>query len=135
MSKLSNICEELKVAIERAYDEGVTVPDAEKLAARTLLARLELADQIKSIDLDSKMRKNGVKSIRAAVYMEEISKHDKKPAEAFLDHAVNLNELVGIEEKGFSEAESERDRLKAYLGVFQDAHIYFRSIMKGTYEG
>jgi hypothetical protein len=134
-SKLSLICEELKLAIENAYNEGISIPDAEKLAARTLTARLELSDEIKSAALDSKMRRNGVKVVRANAYMDEITKHDKKPAEAFLENAVNLSPEVNEEENSYAEAEAELSRLIAYLDVFKDAHLYFRTIMKGSFEG
>lgn len=133
-SKLSLICEELKLAIESAYNEGISIPEAEKLAARTLTARLELSDEIKSAALDARMKKHGAKAVRAAVYMEELAKHEKKPAEAYMEHAVNLSEVVAAEETAFAEAEAELQCLDAYLRIFADAHIYFRAVMKGTFE-
>jgi hypothetical protein len=133
--KIDIVCAELKEAIERAYSEGVTIPDAEKLAARTLTIRLELSDEIKQVALDARMKKHGVKAVRADVYMEELCKHDKKPAESFLEHAVNLSEKVATEETSFAEAEAEYQKLMAYLDVFKDAHLYFRNIAKGTFEG
>lgn len=134
MSQLNAICEKLKVSIEQAYDQGVTMAEAEKLAALTLQARLMLSDSIKTADLDARMRKNGVKAVRANVYMDEITKHDKKPAEAFLENAVNLSALVLEEETAFAEAETERNRLESYLDIFKDAHVFFRQVCKGSFE-
>lgn len=132
--KLDIVCAELRQAIESAYEQGVTVPEAEKLAARTLTVRLELADEIKVTSLDAKMKRHGVKATRANAYMDEMAKHDKKPAEAFLENAVNLSEAVANEEMAHAEAEAEFQKLIAYLDVFKDAHLYFRNIAKGTFE-
>lgn len=135
MVNINALCEELKVAIEKAYSEGITIPDAERLAARTLIVRLGLADSIKSASIDSKMKKHGVKAIRGAVYMDIISKSDKKPTEAALEAQVNLDAIVGKEEEAYATAEADYYHLTAYLDVFKDAHIYFRGIAKGTFEG
>jgi hypothetical protein len=131
---LAKTVKDLKQEIVKAYEQGVTIVEAERLAALTLHARLLLSDEIKVIDLDAKMRRNGVKSVRANAYMEELSKHDKKPAEGFLENAVNLNQEVLNEEISFFEVESERNRLESYLDIFKDAHLYFRQICKGTFE-
>ena len=134
-NKLDLICEELKLSIKSAYEQGVSIPEAEKLAARTLTVRLELADEIKIFALDSRMKKHGVKAVRAKVYMDEISKNEKKPPEAYLENAVNLSEEVAGEEENYGLSETELHRLEAYLDVFKDAHIYFRTIAKGSFEG
>lgn len=131
---LDELCSELKSIIEKAYTEGVTVMESERLAALTLSTRLELADMIKVKDLDARMKKNGVKVVRANAYMNEITEHEKKPSEGYLDHAINQDPLVRAEEKQYAEAEVECDRLTTYNDVFKDAHIYFRSIAKGNYE-
>lgn len=132
--KLDILCAELKEAIDSAYSQGVTIPEAEKLAARTLTIRIELADELKSVSLDMKMKRHGVKAVRANVYMEELVKHEKKPAEAFLENAVNLAESVASEEMAHAEAEAEYQKLVAYLDIFKDAHLFFRNIAKGTFE-
>ena len=125
---------ELKATIDRVYNEGCTVLEAERLAAKTLSVRLEISDRIKEVDLDARMKKHGIKAIRAKEYMDELAKYDKKPAEGLLEHAVNLSELVGAAEGLYNNADTEVDRLKTYLGVFSDAHIFFRTIAKGSYE-
>jgi hypothetical protein len=124
---------ELEVIIHRAYAEGVTMQEAERLAARTLTVRLEISEQLKVADLDARMKKHGVKAVRAAAYLEEVAKHEKKPAEGMLDHVVNMQNSVAKEERIFAESEVERDLYQNYLEIFKDAHLYFRSIMKGTF--
>lgn len=126
--------QDLKEVIARAYKDGISIQEAERYAAHTLTARLEIADRLRTIDLDARMKKNGVKAVRGQAYLEEIGKHDKKPTESWLEAAVNTNVLVKAEETQYAEAEVESDYLHALLLVFQDAHIYFRSIMKGAYE-
>ncbi len=129
------IYDELKSAIERAYEQGTTMLEAEKLAALTLTARLQLADEIEIAFIDFKMKKHGVKAVRGAIYIEILSNSEKKPTEAAIEAQVNLNGLVGGEEERYATAEADYHRLAAYLDVFKDAHLYFRNICKGTFEG
>lgn len=131
---LDKICQELKQSIERAYAEGVTMQEAERLAAKTLSVRMMLADSIQVADLDARMRRHGVKAVRASAYMEELSKHEKKPAEGFLENAVNLNPDVAQEEREYATVDTEKDRFFTYLGIMADAHIFFRNVAKGSYE-
>jgi pyruvate/2-oxoglutarate dehydrogenase complex dihydrolipoamide dehydrogenase (E3) component len=133
MNKTSNF-ESLKKVIERAYQEGVTVQEAEKYAAQTLLARMEIAENLRALDLDARMKKHGVKAVRGQAYLEEVGKHEKKPTESMLEASVNLNELVKAEETEYAVAEVNSDYAHALLDIFKDAHLYFRSIMKGTFE-
>lgn len=135
MSKyIIELSNDLKNLIDKAYEQGVTIPEAEKLAAKTLSVRLEISEELMSVDLDSRMRKHGVKAVRAEVYMEELKKHDKKPAEAYLDNVVNLSDAVRNEERDYAESDTHRGLLVNYLDIFKDAHIYFRGIAKGNYE-
>ena len=131
---LNEVFESLRTTIEKAYESGVTLQEAERLAAQTLLIRLQLADQIKSMDLSARLKKHGVKAVRAQVYMEELAKHDKKPAENYMDNAVNLSDLVKAEEREYAEADVSKDQMMTYMDIFKDAHLYFRGIMKGTFE-
>lgn len=132
---LDKILVELKGAIDSAYENGVTMPEAEKLAAMTLSRRLAIADALRSTDIDSRMKKHGAKAVRAAVYMEELKKHDKKPAEAFLENAVALSVEVENAERDYVEADVAREHLENYMSILGDAHVYFRQIAKGNYEG
>lgn len=135
MKDILLLCKELEESVQAVYEDGVTIEQAEKLAAKMLGAQMKIAMQLASIDLDSRMKKNGVKSVKAAVYMDEISKHEKKPAEAYLENAVNLNELVCKEQDSYERSDAEKNALSTYLGIFKDAHIYFRTVAKGNFNG
>ena len=134
MNKLEKELTELKDIITKAYEEGVTIPQAEKLAAKTLVARMALADAIQTLDLDARMKKHGAKAIRGEVYLTEVKAHEKKPTESALESAVNLNDQVLEAETSFAEAETSKNRLSIYEDVVKDAHIYFRTIAKGSFD-
>jgi len=125
---------QLEAKIQSAYEEGVTLDQAEKLAAEFLHAQMIISAELKKHDLDSRMRKSGVKAVRAAIYTETASKGDKKPTEAALAAAVDMHEVVQSEQKAFDTAEVERDDLSRYYSIFQNAHIYFRGIAKGKFD-
>lgn len=133
MKTLESIYKELKQIIDKAYEEGVDLQEAEKLAALTLSVRMDVTDAIKTADLDARMKKHGAKAIRAKEYLDEIAKHDKKPTESQLDAIVSLSKLVEAAEYQFYEADVYVNQLESYLGIFADAHIYFRGISKGSY--
>jgi hypothetical protein len=134
MKTVFDVCSELKTIIENAYNEGVTVLEAEKLAAKTLVVRLELSQELKVVDLDSRMKKHGVKVTRADAYMSEIKKHDKKPVESYLEAVISTDGNVIEAEHDYAKADVHREMIENYLDIFKDAHIYFRGIAKGTYE-
>lgn len=126
---------ELENDIKNAYEGNITITEAEKLAAKFLKAQMVIARELESSDLDTKMRKSGLKSIRAAVYMDEAKKDAKKPSDTLLEHHINMNEIVLGEQNRFDEAESSRDLLQNYLNIFRDGHLYFRMLAKGTFSG
>lgn len=126
--------EELEKIIQAAYEEGVTLDEAEKLAGRFLHAQLKVAEELRVADLDARMRKTGLKALKAALYLEEVKKNEKKPSDTLLQHTVDANELTQNEQNSFDAAEVERDRLQNYLNVFKEAHVYFRGIAKGRFE-
>ena len=134
MKTVYDVCSELKQIIETAYEQGVSVSEAEKLAAKTLVIRLELSQELKRVDLDSRMKKHGVKVTRADAYMTELKKHDKKPVESFLDATITMDGNVIEAEHDYAKADVQRELIQNYLDIFKDAHIYFRGIAKGTYE-
>ena len=72
---------ELEGKIKAAYEEGTTQPDAERLAAEFLHAQMVISSHLRKADLDARMRKSGHKAIRAAVYMGEVGKSEKKPSD------------------------------------------------------
>lgn len=126
--------EKLKEKIVKSYEEGVSLDEAERLASEFLAAQLSIADELKVLDLDARMRKSGLKTIKSAVRQEELKKYDKKPTEGHLDDIVNLNESVQSEQLELDSAEVKRDYLKSVLDIFREAHVHMRGISKGRYE-
>lgn len=127
--------EELTNDIKSAYEEGVTLEQAERLAAKFLFAQLSISDDLKSVSLDSRMKKSGLKAVRAAIYIQEATKSEKKPTESHLASLVEMNELVGSGQNAYDTAEVEAAHLQNYLNVFINAHIYFRGIARGNFGG
>jgi hypothetical protein len=126
---------ELAADVQRAYEDGTTIEEAERLAAKFLGAQLKIAEELAQIDLDSRMKKNGLKAIKSAVYMAAATAGEKKPSEGFLENTVNLSKEVCGAQDRFDAADSRKEALSIYLGIFKDAHIYFRGIAKGNYNG
>lgn len=131
---LDTLVARLQKAVTDAYESGVTMEEAERLAAMCLSAQLDIAKALSAADLDSRMKKNGLKATKANAYMREINAHDKKPAEGFLDQAVALDPLVNTTVDLFERADARKEELTLYFGIFKDAHIYFRGISKGNYQ-
>lgn len=125
----------LKKDIQRAYAEGVTILAAEKLASKTLLARMALADAIQVLDLDARMKRQGVKAERGSLYSSIVAESEKKPTETAIESMINTSLTVVAAEQTYAEADTSKDRLHTYSDIFKDAHIFFRSVAKGTFEG
>jgi|ERR1019366_4651962 hypothetical protein len=128
------LCQQLETKIQAAYTGGVTLSDAELLAAEFLRAQMKVSEELKVADLDSRMRKSGVKAIRAAVYMEAATKTDKKPSDSMLEAITNMSKVVQDSQDGLDKAEAEKDELTRYYNIFRESHIYFRGISKGKFE-
>lgn len=127
-------CEVLTEAIKSAYEEGITLDEAEKLAGKFLYAQIETSKELQRADLDARMRKSGTKAVKAAIYMEHATATDKKPSDVMLQAQVDRNDLVIGEQQRLDEAEVDRDALQNYMNIFKEAHIHFRSISKGRFE-
>lgn len=133
-TSFKDTCNHLEECIQESYTGSITLPEAESLAAKFLHALLQVSEELKKSDLDSRMRKSGLKAIRAAIYMETVTKSDKKPSDVLLEQMVNMNELVNREQNDFDKAETERDDLERYYNIFKEAHIYYRGLAKGRFE-
>lgn len=129
------LCKSLEKKIQNAYTEGVTMEEAEKLAAEFLFAQIRISEALKTADLSARMRKSGVKAVRAAVYLDGAKQGDKKPSDVLLQAQVDTNELVSGEQDALDQAEVERDELERYYNIFQNGHIYFRGVAKGAFGG
>jgi hypothetical protein len=132
--KFMLFCTQLEEKIKASYTEGVTLEQAEKLAGEFLYAMLQVSAELKKADLDSRMKKSGVKAVRAASYLDIVQKPDKKPTEMHIQSLIDTDELVSKEQDDFDKAEVERDDLKRYYDIFQNAHVFFRGVAKGKFE-
>lgn len=135
MDLMTGQFEELVKDIQRSYEEGVTVEEAERLAGKFLHAQISASEEFRKADLDARMRKSGLKAVKAAVYMTNATKTEKKPSDTYLEAIINMDEIVIAEQKALDEAEVLVDQLRTYLSVFKEAHIHFRSIAKGAMNG
>lgn len=120
--------------VDAVNDQGITIDHAERVAGLALSTMNELSEQLAVTDKARRMRKAGLKAIRAITRQEEIKKHDKKPTESQLDDVLTLNGMVQKEEDGFDEAEVETELLERQFGISKESHLYFRSISKGRFE-
>lgn len=129
-----NLAKDLEKDIQNSYEGGITLPEAEKLASKFLSAQMIIANELSVVDLDARMKKSGVKAIRAAIYLDEVQKADKKPSDTLLEQKVNSNEIVLGQQEGLDTAEVERDLLQNYFNIAREGHIYFRNIARGKFE-
>lgn len=130
--KFKDFCNELEAKIQVAYVEGILTQDSERLAGEFLFAQLKVSEELSRSALDARMRKSGLKAVRAAVYSEVCSKTEKKPTESQLEHALNSHELVNSEQNELDKAEVERDELERLYSIFNQAHVYYRQIGRGS---
>jgi hypothetical protein len=127
------LCKELEASIQASYEAGTTMEEAERLAAKTLSAQFAVSERLKSASLDTSMRKSGLKAIRAAVYLENATKTDKKPSDVLLAAQVDVHEVVQAEQDAYDRAVAESEALERYYNIFQNAHIYYRGVAKGSF--
>lgn len=137
-SNFKALCLELEGKIERSYQDGIIADDAERLAGQFLGALMTVSSELRKADLDSRMRKSGLKAVRAAVYMDNSVPRlpdGKKPTEAALAAIVDMHEIVQSEQGSLDTAEVDRDELERYFSIFQAAHVHYRTIAKGVFGG
>lgn len=118
--------------IEKAYNEGVTQSEAERLAAGSLLVMNDLSCRLIVTESDRRMKKVGLKAIRAAVRLEAAKSGDKKPTESIIDAMVDTNELVSETESGYDAAEVASQAADRQYNIAKESHLYFRSVAKGS---
>lgn len=127
--------EKLEDHIKDSYENGISMLQAERLAGEFLYGQLVVSTELTKLDLDSRMRKSGVKAIRAAIYLEECQKEAKKPTESMLTAIIDSNVDVIQQQNELDQIESDRDELKRLLDVYSNSHIHFRTICKGAFGG
>lgn len=131
---MKNPYQKLEDKIKKSYEEGVTLEEAERLAAEFLHAQIKMSDRLKVLDLDCRMKKSGVKTIKSAVRLDIIRREEKKPTESTIDAMVDTDKLVTDEQQAFDIAEVDKEDAERYFGIFKEAHIYYRGIAKGRFD-
>ena len=127
------MCQDLENRLTSSYEGGVTMEEAESLAARFLVAQLSVSRELKTRDLDARTRKSGLKAIRAAVYLEIVQGVEKRPTVDMISAMVDSHEIMQQEQNSLDTAEVERADLERYFDVFTNAHIFYRGVSKGNF--
>lgn len=127
-------CQTLEQKISNSYTDGISTEQAERLAGEFLSAMLKVSDEIKVQALDARMKKSGLKAIRAAIYLDIIQKADKRPTEAHTSAMIDSDKIVLEEQRRLDEAEVTVDQLERCYSIFSNAHIHYRGIAKGRIE-
>jgi hypothetical protein len=135
MGTFQELVNSLNKKIQESYEQGITLESAERLASEFLFALMQVSTELKKADLNARMRKAGVKAIRGAIYHDIVSKADKKPTEGAIEHQLNTDELVRGEQSQLDEAEVDKAELERHYEIFNNAHIHFRGIAKGSFGG
>lgn len=120
--------------IQHAAEEGVTMEEAEKIAAKALFVMNSLGEMRANSDRERRMRKKGLKAICSTVRLEEIQKHEKKPTEGALDDAVNLHKDAQHNQDLYDDSEVTLNEMDYKFDIAKEAHIYFRGVAKGRFE-
>lgn len=110
-----------------ALAKSISYTEAEKRASE-FLGVMATITEWKHVMAEDKIR---LTSVQTAVYAEQLSlgtaktmTENKVTAEASLDYTKAREELERIE--------NDISYLKAYYDIFKDAHIFYRTMAKGT---
>lgn len=120
--------------IKSVYFNSPTPKDAEQLATKLLYTQIEIGQRLRAAELDFRMKRAGLKTIRSAVYLEECRKSDKKPTETMLECLINTSPLVTDAQSSLDYAEALKNELDNLLNVARESHIFLRALSKGRYE-
>jgi len=123
---------ELEEDIKKAYESDISITEATSLAAKFLHAQMVVSMELSKTDLDARMKKSGVKAIRAAIYMAEVQKADKKPSDTMLANIVDMSDIVKSEQEAHDKAEVDKAELERLYDIFLNAHIFFRGLAKSV---
>lgn len=134
MNQFRQLCKQLEDKIQSSYEAGVTMEEAEKLAGEFLRAQLAVSFELTKADLDSRMRKSGVKAVRAALYINAKSDTSVKHTEGSITALLDSNEIVSGEQTAFDEAEVNKNELDRLYDIFVNAHIFYRGVAKGGFQ-
>lgn len=124
--------QELIQSLETTYQGGITLGEAEKLAAKALFVMDQLSRELVTKEGDRRLRKAGVKAIRAAIRIAEVKKYDKKPTESQLEDVLNTSEIVLAEESAFDSAEVDSEAYERMYSIAKEIHVYYRGVARGS---
>lgn len=133
--ELKAFCSKLEIKIIDIYKHRLSMEDAEKLAAEFLHAEIIMSEAITTADLDTRTRKTGLKAIRAAVYLAEVQKNDKKPSDNLLNAIVDTNSDVAEAQDEYDRAEVAKLELERHYDIFHNGHLFARTVAKGSFGG
>jgi hypothetical protein len=117
---------DLELKVRDSYGQGISGQGAQDLAGEFLAAMFQLSDLMGDADLDTRMRKSGLKAVRAGVYMEAATADVKKPSDTFLNELVAAHPHVLELQKAYDEAEVELAELERVFGILKECHVHFR---------
>lgn len=130
---IKRFCDALEEKIKDSYINSVTMDQAESLAGELLIAMTTMSSALREADLDARMRKTGVKSLRATRYGEIIAASEKKPTEGALDHMLNQDTMLIEAQNEFDVAESDKNELDRYYNICREAHLHYRALAKANF--
>src|ERR1700722_8538693 len=96
--RFQEFCKQLENKIKNSYESGTSMEEAEKLAAEFLYAQMVISSELRSLELDARMKKSGNKAIRAAAYINIVGSSDKKPTEAGISAIIETDEQVASQQ-------------------------------------
>jgi hypothetical protein len=127
---MKDLIEQLQKRVSEVYENGTTVSQSEEITHELADAEFKLVTMITPLDLDARMRRHGVKQIRAAVYLDIIKNSEKKPTEAQIAAMVDSDSLVSDAQKGYDGAEAALAEAERLLDAVHNSQVVFRTLMK-----
>lgn len=127
--------DKLTFEIQKSEEQSITINEAERNAALSLAAMVELSAWLKIEDKNRRMRKSGLKAIKAAIRLEAVQKQEKKPTEGALEDLVNVNPDYRAAEELYDDAEATVAELDRQFDISRESHLYFRTISKAAMNG
>ncbi len=134
MQNLDEVIKDMTDKMKIIKEVGVDSSTADALAADFALARLAAIEVRKEIELKAKLKKTSVEAVRGSIYLDIVSKSEKKPTESMLEHILNTDKIVVGEENSLAKLEVETKALTEYADIFKDMHILCRKKVDGNDE-
>lgn len=122
----------LEEKIKNSYEVSLDLSEAEKLASEFLYAHMVLTREYQRVSLDARMRKAGLKSIKASVYLAEAGQGEKKRSDVLLNALVDVSAIVATSQEAFDTSETTAELIQGWINVVQQGHIHFRQMSKGS---